>query len=93
MFANRIALIGGAFGLLASLNSFLIAYDEGKRRRSSGLDLWLKPVYKAAVECLGVTLAELFITLQNLQMRHELGEVFALQGALRDRVPNRLCLF
>jgi hypothetical protein len=55
MFANRIALIGGAFGLLASLNSFLIAYDEGKRRRSSGLDLWLKPVYKAAVTRFGVS--------------------------------------
>ena len=28
-----------------------------------------------------------------VQMLHEFGEVFALQGALRDRVPNRCCLF
>ena len=27
-----------------------------------------------------------------LQMLHELGKIFALQGALRDRVPNRLGL-
>jgi hypothetical protein len=27
------------------------------------------------------------------QMLHEFGEVFALQGALGDRVPNRCCLF
>jgi hypothetical protein len=49
MFASRIILIGGTFGVLASLNSFLIAYDEGKLRRSSGSNLWLKAAYKAVI--------------------------------------------
>jgi hypothetical protein len=56
MFSSRIALIGGAFGVLASLNSFLIAYDEAKLRRSSGSDLWLKAAYKAAVTLAGFVL-------------------------------------
>jgi hypothetical protein len=91
MFSNRIALIGGAFGLLASLNSFLIAYDEGKRRRSSGLDLWLKPVYKAAVTLAGFVLLIIALCLvlpQRLalekngtghrQNHHLMDEVYAL---------------
>jgi hypothetical protein len=49
MFASRIVLIGGTFSVLASLNAFLIAYDEGKLRRSSGSNLWLKAAYRAVI--------------------------------------------
>jgi hypothetical protein len=48
MFDSPVVVIGGAFGLLASVNAFLIAYDHGKLRRYSGRALWLKPIYAAA---------------------------------------------
>ena len=56
MLVRWIAVIGGAFALLASLNSFLIAYDEEQRRRSSSSDRWLKPVYRAAITLTGFVL-------------------------------------
>ena len=46
MFDSPVVVIGGAFGLLASVNAFLIAYDHGKLRRYSGRALWLKPIMR-----------------------------------------------
>ena len=61
MFDSPVVLIGGAFGILASLNAFLIAYDDGKLRRSSGRRLWLKPtgVAVAALACFVMLIAAL----------------------------------
>jgi hypothetical protein len=61
----------------------------GRGRETALYEGTMNQVTKPPIEAITADQV-LFIT---LQMLHELGEVFVLQGALRDRVPNRLCLF
>ncbi len=53
MFASWVIFTGGSIGGLAALNSFLIAYDEAKARRSKGWKLWRTPLYCAAATFAG----------------------------------------